>query len=166
MFKSLSKLTVLKDLLICLPKIRIIHAKLYIRPAENAKKQNLNIYIFVWIRISYSFSSRRQHRSNLTRNLNSSCPTLHDDSRNRLDSGFWRISLSVFSLVHGPSLQSFKSHMPVNIVQTHIECKPVKTYRVFLKQGGMPEFGGFWRDIWRIFGGHLEAFWRKIEGHL
>ena len=30
----------------------------------------------------------------------------------------------------------------------------------------MPEFGGFWRDIWGIFGGHLEDFWRKIAGNL
>ena len=36
----------------------------------------------------------------------------------------------------------------------------------FLKQRGMPEFGGFGRDIWGIFGGHLEEFWRKIEGHV
>ena len=30
----------------------------------------------------------------------------------------------------------------------------------------MPEFGEFWRDIWGIFGGHLEDFWRTIAGNL
>ena len=30
----------------------------------------------------------------------------------------------------------------------------------------MPEFGGFWRDIWRTFGGKLEEFWRKFVGKL
>ena len=37
---------------------------------------------------------------------------------------------------------------------------------VFLKQGGMPEFGGFWRDIWGICGGDLEDLWRKFAGKL
>ena len=36
----------------------------------------------------------------------------------------------------------------------------------FFKQGGMPEFGGFGRDIWRTFGGKLEEFWRKFVGKL
>ena len=30
----------------------------------------------------------------------------------------------------------------------------------------MPEFGGFGRDVWGIFGGHLDEFWRKIVGNL
>ena len=33
------------------------------------------------------------------------------------------------------------------------------------KQGGMPKFGRFWRDILGIFGGHLDEFWRKVAGH-
>jgi len=32
---------------------------------------------------------------------------------------------------------------------------PQKYYSFCSKQGGMPEFGGFGRDIWGIFGGHL-----------
>ena len=30
----------------------------------------------------------------------------------------------------------------------------------------MPEFGGFVRDIWGIFGGHLDEFQRKFVGNL
>ena len=39
-------------------------------------------------------------------------------------------------------------------------------YSFFLKQGGMPEFGGFWRDISRTFGGHFDYFWRQFVGKL
>lgn len=37
-----------------------------------------------------------------------------------------------------------------------------RLYRGFKKQEGMPEFGGFWRDIWGIFGGNLEDIWRNF----
>ena len=36
----------------------------------------------------------------------------------------------------------------------------------FLKQGGMPEFRAFLRDIWGKLGGHLEDFWRNFAGQL
>ena len=35
----------------------------------------------------------------------------------------------------------------------------------FCKQGGMPEFGGLFVDIWGIFGGHLEENCEQIKGN-
>ena len=37
---------------------------------------------------------------------------------------------------------------------------------VFLKQGGVPEFRGFLRDIWGIVGGNLEGIEKHFGGHL
>ena len=39
-------------------------------------------------------------------------------------------------------------------------------YSFFCSQGGMPELGGFWRDIWGICGRNLEDVWRKFAGQL
>ena len=47
-----------------------------------------------------------------------------------------------------------------------MECKRSLLHFLFFKQGGMPELGGFWRDIWGIFGGHLGDIWMKFGGQL
>ena len=85
------------------------------------------------------------------------------------DDGNCVCSLEGFGHMTGDECNN-KRNARTNGSNTNLKERPVKqqiwTYRFFLKQGGMPEFGGFWRDIWGIFGGNLEDVWRIFRGKL
>ena len=88
--------------------------------------------------------------------------------------GFWRDIWGIF----GGHLEEFGRKLAGNVegVKRRLQGKNLVFLNlmfyvlmftgVFLKQGGMPEFGGFWRDIWGIVGGNLEDVWMNFGGNL
>ena len=55
---------------------------------------------------------------------------------------------------------SKKSRVEISLIEFSIQFKTKK------RRGGMPEFGGFWRNIWGIIGADLEDIGMNFGGNL